>query len=117
MGDFIPWLSDHCPIHFTLYLNHNAEKSIPASPRNKAPEVFVWSDIGKLKFSNMIKTAEFRNKLDSSLLLNYTEPDSVVNFISNTLIEAAEKANIKTKKNRGEKDPPWFDKPCKDIKK
>ena len=64
----------------------------------------------------MIKTTEFQNKLESSLQLDFTKPNNVVNYISNILIEVAEKAKIKTKRKKGQDDPPWFDKSCRKLK-
>ena len=116
VGDFIPWMSDHCPIYFSLDLYHKVEKEKEEIPKTVAPENFVWTDLGKLKFQNMIKSGEFQKKLDLGLKLNYEEPNSVVNFISDTLIEASEKVKIKTNRN-GEEGPPWFDNQCKGLQR
>ena len=115
VGDFIPWLSDHCSIHFTLELHNNIEKETPDPPKGVPPKQFVWSETGKQKNSNMIKSTEFKNKLDEGLQLD-THPKNFVNYISEVLIEAAEKAKIKTRTEKGHEAPPWFDKPCKKLK-
>ena len=116
IGEFVPWLSDHCPIHFTLVFHLEIQKRNIETPAKSAPKSFMWSEKGKTKFSNILKTAAFQNKVAKCVDLNYAEPNSVVNYISDTLIEAAEKAEIKTRRYSQEQDPPWFDNPCKRLK-
>ena len=116
VGDFISWLSDHCPIHFTLEMFNEIERSYPKSTMKKAPRKFVWSSISKQKFLNIIKDTEFLNKLESIIELDNTNPENIVKQLSNFLIEAAEKAKIKTLRETGEKKPPWFDKSCRKLK-
>ena len=117
VGTFLPWLSDHCPIYFTLDLRGKVAKTNIAPLRKQAPKQFMWSDMGIQKFLKIIKTTEFQNKLETSLQLDYTQPNDIVNYISDVLIKAAEKAEIKTKRqNRKEEDPPWFNNPCRKLK-
>ena len=117
IGEFIPWLSDHCPVHFTLELCHKIQHENPETKRTPAPKSFMWSEKGKSDYLKMLKSTEFREKLEKCLGLDFSETNGVVNYVSDTLIEAAEKAKIKTKKYMEGKDPPWFDISCRKLKK
>ena len=64
----------------------------------------------------MLKTEDFQVKLENSHQLDYTNPSSAVDHITNILIDAADKAKIKSVTKRGHGDPPWFDKACKKLK-
>ena len=114
--NFIPLISDHCSVHFTLEVNREIQSADTMTPEIKAPKSFVWTELGKLKFLNMLKTSEFQNELEKILHLDYMAPNCVVDYISEVLIAAAEKAKIKVKKNTGEGNPPWFDKSCRILK-
>ena len=118
VGDFLPWLSDHCPIHFTLELrNKKRAQAIPEAPKIKAPKQFVWSMTGRHKFLDMLKTEDFQTKLDENIQLGSTNPNKVVDHITDVLLGAAEKAKIKSISKTDQRDPPWFDKSCKDFKR
>ena len=90
------------------------EKAHQIPPKEKAP--FIWTEIGKHKSLNTLSTGEFIRKLESALELDYTNPDTVVNHISDILTSAAEKAKIKTIRKREEDNPPWFDNSCASLK-
>ena len=64
----------------------------------------------------MIKTNNFQTRLESSLQLDYSNPNHVVNHITDILIDVAEKAKIKSTHKKGRGDPPWFDKSCRELK-
>ena len=57
VGEFLPWLSDHCPIHFTLELRNKKQPQVkPTPPKINAPKQFVWSQKGKQTFLEILKT-------------------------------------------------------------
>ena len=118
VGEFLPWLSDHCPIYYTIELHNklNTTNSSTKTSKIKAPKQFVWSMEGKQKFHNLINSEDFQVKWENSLKLDYSNPNDVVNHISDILLSAADKAKIKTIRGVGKRDPPWFDKPCHELK-
>ena len=118
VGDFLPWLSDHCPIHFTIEIYNKLYNSEPLSipPKIKVPKQFIWSSTGRQKFIHTIKTEKFQQKLEASLQMDYTHPNNVVNHISDVLINAAEIANVKSTRQKEDKDPPWFNDLCRKLK-
>ena len=116
VGKFTPWFSDHSPIYSTLDLRTGIAETSPEIPKEKAPKRFVWSEAGKQKFLNMLNSHEFSRKLDNVVDLDYEDPNNVVNCVSDVLINAAEKANIKTTKKNDLENPPWFDTECENTK-
>ena len=117
VGEFLPWLSDHCPVHYTLELhNKKTSRAQPPLPKNKAPKQFVWTSKGKQKYLNMLKTEFFQSKLESSLRLGHMDPNGAVDSITKVLIDVAKKTKIKTTSKKGQEDPPWFDDSCRKLK-
>ena len=118
VGDFLPWLSDHCPIHFTIQICNKFYSSEPHSilPKIKVPKQFIWSSTGRQKFIHTIKTEKFQQKLEASLQMDYTHPNNVVNHISDVLINAAEIAKVKSTRQKEHGDPPWFNDLCRKLK-
>ena len=104
--EFLPWFSDYCPLHFTLEVHKYLEKAHQIPPKEKAPKRFIWTEVGKQKFLNTLSTGEFIRKLESALELDYTNPDTVVNHISDILTSAAENAKIRTIRKREKDTPP-----------
>ena len=58
----------------------------------------------------------FQHKLDKSYELDHSDPNNLVNHITEVLTTAAEKCKIKHVKQKEQKDPPWFDKSCRELK-
>ena len=66
VGEFLPWLSDHCPIHFTLKLDNEKQLKTQSNvPKTSAPKQFVWSSAGRQTFLDILKTEDFQAKLDN----------------------------------------------------
>ena len=84
--------------------------------RAKAPKQYIWSPDSKEDFLNTIKTDEFQGKLEKCFELDRSDPNNLVEHITEVLTTAAEKCKIKYVKQKHHKDPPWFDKTCRDLK-
>ena len=117
VGEFTPWLSDHCPIYSTLEIRKGMKNNCPKTPKVNAPKRFVWSEYGKQNFLNMLNTSEYSQKLSSALELDYGDPNNVVNYVSDMLISAAEKAKIIFFFKKEQVNPPWFDTECSKVKR
>ena len=91
VGDFLPWLSDHCPLYSTLELHKCKVVSNHVTPREKAPKRFLWSHTGKQKYLNMLNTMEYTKKLESALKLDYGNTNEVVNCLSEVLLSVQPK--------------------------
>ena len=119
VGEYVPWLSDHCPLFYDLEINEGFDKvNTTPPPLNPAPKQYLWSDQGTEKFLYELKTAQNIQKLESVFSMDFTDPGNAVNSLTEVLIDVADKAKIKTilkSKNTG--NPPWFDDECVHLKK
>ena len=118
VGDFLPWLSDHCPLHFTLELSNNIQSPNmqDKAPMERAPKQFVWTEKGRQKFLEILSSQSSQHKLRNSSQLDYSSPNNAITHITDSLIKFAENAKIKPVKKYGSHDPPWFDRSCKKLK-
>ena len=117
VGDFLPWLSDHCPIYFTLELHSSLfNNPVTEAPRKTAPKQYVWPAEEKQKYMNSLQSQYFQTKLDRFSEVDLSDPNLAVSYITDVLIDAAEKTKLKSVKRNIDKDPPWFNDSCHDIK-
>ena len=118
VGDFIPWLSDHCPLRFTLEFNQSKQNIEKESNMKDVPKQFIWTQEGIAKFQKELNKIENTPKIDNIMLISDENPILIAQNITDFLI--AEKAKVKIatkKKNAVNNNPPWFDKTCSKIKK
>jgi hypothetical protein len=109
VGDFIPWLSDHCPIVYDLEINEELDKSDPKHPLKPAPKQYVWSESGIEKFKEELQKPENKDKLQNAFSLDYIDPSKVVDYLTDLLI-------LISKSQQKSNDPPWFDEECVKLK-
>ena len=59
VGEFIPWLLDHCPLNFSLELK-NTEMNRPniSNRMEDAPAHFIWSNKSMTDFTNHLNTVD-----------------------------------------------------------
>ena len=57
----------------------------------------------------MIGSREFKSKFDS-VYVDYSDPNLLVNYVTDLLVSAADQAKEKCRRFDSKKDPPWFDK-------
>ena len=118
VGNFIPWLSDHCPIVYNFEINEELVKSHPKHPLKPAPKQYIWSEKGKEKFKEELQKEANKNKLHNALSLDFGDPSKVVDHLTNLLINVADAAKIKSKSKFSQTFtyPPWFDEECVRLK-
>ena len=119
VGDFIPWISDHCPILYDMEISEGFDKSDSRDPPNPVPKQYVWSERGTETFLEELKKPINTEKLQNVSTLDHSNPSKVVDCITDILINVAEKAKIKTIRvsPQNVKNPPWFDDECVKLKK
>ena len=116
VGEFLPWLSDHCPLYCTLEVSKGCTSTGKECKKSKAPKRYVWSEESKAKYLELISTAEFLGKWDKIDQIDHSDPNLAVNYVSEVLVEAADKMKAKFVKEHDNQDPPWFDSSCKELK-
>ena len=116
VGDYSPFISDHCPLFYEMHSKIGPKKTNDESLR-EYPSTFFLNSQDKEKLIESLKSPEIEGKL-RALNTSALDPQSMVSVISTTLIEACSKANIKAKRKSSKlkNDDPWFDKDCKKVK-
>ena len=120
MGEFLPWLSDHCPVFFCLNLN-KVEKINENQKLKNAPGKFIWNSEAKQNFRKTLESKEISLLLDKLVLdFKTSSVNKSAKDLTNFLVKTCEKRNIKKVGSRGKNkttlDKPWFDKDCKQAK-
>ena len=117
VGDFRPWLSDHCPIQFSLDIRKACKKDESNEQYDQLPTKWYWDDDCAEKYENVLKTDEFSTKLNQ--IENSLDPDVMVEGINSLLSKAAEDSSVKKKKKsrpQSRHNFPWYDRECKTEK-
>ena len=65
VGDFIPWLSDHSPLRFTLELYQTNEREEEESNMQDMPKQFIWTEDGIAKFQKEPNKTENIQNIDN----------------------------------------------------
>ena len=74
VGEFLPWLSDHCPLYFTAKMHTPIlrEEGKKEGARTKAPKQYIWSTKSKEDFLNTLKNTHFQESLMSLIIATQT---------------------------------------------
>ena len=116
VGEFLPWLSDHCPLYYTIEISKGCTNMGKECKKSKAPKRYIWSEESKAKYLELISTTEFKIKWDKIDEIDHSDPNLTVNYVSEVLVEAADRTKAKYVKDLNSNDPPWFDSSCKELK-
>ena len=111
VGDYVPWLSDHCPIYSTIVLNDlNKCENLADKPIEIEPD-FIFDSNSKDKFFTGLKSEEISQKISHLLQKKDISALHLGDEIKSILIDNARKCKIKTKHNdkSGNSSAPWFE--------
>ena len=117
VGNFMPWLSDHCPIHYTLDVRKISKEGDTPENYDPLPTKWFWDDDCDEAFENSLKREEICAKLDE--IQGLTDADVVIEGINSVLIESADDSHVKKKKQHKtvkHHNSPWFDRECQTKK-
>ena len=120
VGKFVPWLSDHCPLHTTIVFN-----GVVSSNNNRKGKLnmlhpgFVWDEDAKLRYTNALQSKEVGDRIRKLVQTKNSKPINITIEIKDILMKNAEKCNLKKKKARSDKNTsaPWFDNECENVKR
>ena len=117
VGEFIPWLSDHCPLFFSLELNKK-EKGSCTNNMREGPKHFIWSEKSKNDFCKQLNTPVTIHHIENTTTLHTHDPIKMVSDLTEILIKPAIEVKVKTveKKKKNAENPPWFDNSCEELK-
>ena len=114
VGDYVPWISDHCPIYSTIILK-NVKTTTP--PRNKLLQVepnFIFNAKAKSMFLGALNTNDSRKAFSKLVEDEDISPCEMGDLVKTMLVNTARKCKVKTRKHNspGNLSAPWFDKEC-----
>ena len=116
VGNYSPFLSDHCPLFYEIRCKTPIKEKREDKVK-EAPNSFYINSQDKEKLGESLKRPEITERLAVLNSLSDCDPQEMVTEISNMLLEACAKAQIKPKKaTRLGNDDPWFDKECRKLK-
>ena len=117
MGDYSPWLSDHCPLFFELTFT-KTPNNLEQEKLDILPKSFHFSPEDRRKFVETLKSPEMVVKLTELSSSENMDAQTRATKISDLLIEACDKAGIKPRKQKenGKSSEPWFDRECEKLK-
>ena len=122
IGEYLPWLSDHSPLFFTLeiLLPQDNDTDNPPPSTQCTPKRYIWKSDDSKQFTKALKSPDIDKALNEISNLDHTNPNDIVEPLTELLMKTAKKANIKEKTSISEtkksNNPPWFDKECKNLK-
>ena len=116
VGDYSPWISDHCPLLFEMHSKTALSEVI--EELDELPKTFYIGPRNKTKYLETLKSSEIAVKLLSLNTLDNPEPQELTTKITEILIDSCDKAGIKPNKQkiRAKIQEPWFDEECKNLK-
>ena len=117
VGDYAPWLSDHCPIYSTIHLNSVTKTKDMTDKTYETDPNYMFDEKSKSRFLAGLKSEEISEKI---VKLVENDDISTLNLgieIKKILINNAKSCKVKTKKyKKGDCSAPWFDSECKNKK-
>ena len=116
VGDYTPWISDHCPLLFNLNVKNSKIRQVEEKIQ-PPPARFFFKKKDIENFSKILKTEEIDEKLNRLEQDGNIDVQSLASELTNTLLDVTKRANIKPSKAANcHKYEPWFDKDCAKIK-
>ena len=118
VGDFIPWISDHCAIHFSVDIKQNlCSKTTDTSLATPPPTTWYWDENSPEKFENFLKGNEAKDLIDR--ISRCTDVEKMACEISSLMTYTADSCDLKKRKTGNKSrhiNSPWFDKECFELK-
>lgn len=117
VGHFMPWLSDHCALHYNFQTENTHKSILNKTDLHPKPNMFYWDSESTEKFIQRLKSDEVAHKLKT--ILNTNDANDMLTDINEILKSTAKKCKIKVVKQgqyKHSSSNPWFDKECLNIK-
>ena len=119
VGDYLPWISDHCPIHTTIRLESlcpekRSEKN--EKLKNVTPS-FIWNEDAKTRYLEKLNSKETKDILEKIFHDNNINTLKLACEIKEVLLDTADKCKLNRKKSHeGSSSAVWFDSECEEKK-
>ena len=116
VGDLHPLLSDHCPIVANIQLNKVLKCEEEQETQMLAlPDKFIWDHDSTVSFTQRLASDDCRLRAEALLNKGNLKMEDIKSFLTDTAT-ASEIKKTKSRRKRN-KDKPWFNKECSDLKK
>ena len=119
VGGFLPWISDHCPIHYTIDIGNINTNPNDHEKSNVYPlaTTWCWDEESRQKFEIHLRNEEISRKIDD--ILSFSDGNKIITELNDLMTNVAEACGIKKRKQKNiskQKTSPWFDKECVTFK-
>ena len=117
IGEYIPWVSDHCAMHYCLMFARNPStgeaKQVDAQTKGSIYQKFYWGKNSTELFKKGMTSCD--NDLKGFLEIPVLEAQEIAFSFTNIILKIAECGGIRKGKNGKGKtgnNPNWFDSDC-----
>ena len=115
VGDFYPWLSDHCPLHYSISLRKhitikNAEETLKVLPSR-----FLRETSPKTKFEEILKSETSKYFFKDLANNKHLSPDKFAEHLTEKILTRATACGLKTTRKKLKSkinNSLWYDKEC-----
>ena len=99
VGPYIPWLSDHCALHFFISCNKDiSDNKGTKKDLELAPKQFLWGVDSRTKFLSALTSCE--DELCEIDRLDTRDTENILSSFTNTVTTIARKAQLKYKSKK-----------------
>lgn len=120
IGEYLPWLSDHCPTHATILLKEYKIQIIEQTQNlTRVIPGFVWDENAKNIYAEGLKSIEIKRQIEKLINDDNITSHTLITEINNILLKNAVKSKLKKKKMQVKYDhfpAAWFDYECENVK-
>ena len=121
VGDFTPWLFDHCPIYSTISLHTLSKDNTPREKPQEVTPKYFFDPNTKEDFCNGLKSEANTQKFQELLANESLSALNLGSSMKSLLLGNANTCQIRVAKgNKDEQkscqDAPWFDSECRKSK-
>ena len=111
VGNYIPWISDHCALHIRLNFSVPKKLATPVKDtKNEIYKSFYWDENSNVKFNRGLEKCE--NELEQIMNVPVNNTRTISTLFTNMVYKITKMENIKLKIKRKPTNQKWFDNEC-----
>ena len=101
VGNFYPWLSDHCPLYYNISLERKLNTKLEQCELlQEAPPRFIWNSTSKVKFEEFLNSDTSKHMFEELANKENMSPAKYVSCLTNHIITCATKSGLKSTKKK-----------------
>ena len=98
VGDYVPWISDHCPIYSTIILKNLKTNTYSSKNLSQIGPYYIFDTKTKGRFFDALNSGDTKKAFSKMVDDKDISALDLGNFVKTTLINTARKCKMKTKK-------------------